>query len=100
MLRSESARSLNALMPEWWNRQTRESQKLLLRRMGSSPILGTRKFLMEGMWHMKSKIIKELKARGIRYADKEGVGRVKLEHLKFPQLANLLGEIIAKENQN
>ena len=52
------------------------------------------------MWHMKSKIIKELKARGIRYADKECVGRVKLEHLKFPQLANLLGEIIAKENQN
>ena len=49
---------------------------------------------------MKRDVIKALKAMGIRHADKEGVGRVKLEHLKFPQLANLLGEIIAKENQN
>ena len=47
---------------------------------------------------MKRNIIKALKARGIRYADKEGVGRVKLEHLKFPQLVNLLGEVMAKEN--
>ena len=49
---------------------------------------------------MKRNIIKALKARGIRYADKEGVGRVKLEHLKFPQLATLLGEVMAKENLN
>ena len=49
---------------------------------------------------MKRNIIKALKARGIRYADKEGAGRVKLEHLKFPQLANLLGEVMAKENLN
>lgn len=48
---------------------------------------------------MKRNIIKALKAKGIRYADKEGVGRVKLEHLKFAQLANLLGEI-EKENLN
>ena len=49
---------------------------------------------------MKRNIIKALKARGIRYADKEGSGRVKLEHLKFPQLVNLLSEIMAKENLN
>ena len=49
---------------------------------------------------MKRNIIKALKVRGVRYADKEGVGRVKLEHLKCSQLANLLGEIMAKENLN
>ena len=32
---------------------------------------------------MKRDIIKALKAKGIRYAEKKGVGRVKLEHLKF-----------------
>lgn len=41
---------------------------------------------------MKRDIIKALKAKGIRYAEKEGVGRVKLEHLKFAQLANLLAQ--------
>lgn len=49
---------------------------------------------------MKRNIIKALKARGIRYADKEGVGRVKLEHLKCSQLANLLGEIMVKKSLN
>ena len=49
---------------------------------------------------MKRDIIKALKARGIRYAEKKGVGRVKLEHLKFSQLASLLGEVIDKENLN
>ena len=48
---------------------------------------------------MKRDIIKALHAMGIRYADKEGVGRVKLEHLKFPQLATLLGEV-QKKNLN
>ncbi len=49
---------------------------------------------------MKRDIIKALKARGIRYAEKKGVGRVKLEHLKFSQLASLLGEVMDKENLN
>lgn len=39
---------------------------------------------------MKRKIIKELEAMGIRYADKPGVGRVKLSHLRTADLANLL----------
>lgn len=49
---------------------------------------------------MKRDIIKALKAKGIRYAEKKGVGRVKLEHLKFSQLASLLGEVMDKENLN
>ena len=47
---------------------------------------------------MKRDIIKALKARGIRYAEKKGVGRVQLEHLKFAQQASLLGEVMDKEN--
>ena len=47
---------------------------------------------------MKRDIIKALKEKGIRYAEKKGVGRVKLEHLKFSQLASLLGEVMDKEN--
>lgn len=35
---------------------------------------------------MKRDIIKALHKLGIRYADKPGVGRVKLEHFKFSQL--------------
>jgi hypothetical protein len=41
---------------------------------------------------MKRDVIKALKAMGIRHADKEGVGRVKLEHLKFEQLVSLLAK--------
>ena len=48
---------------------------------------------------MKRDLIKTLKAMGIRYADKEGYGRVKLEHLKYSQLAQLLAQI-EKENLN
>lgn len=42
---------------------------------------------------MKRDLIKALKEKGIRYADKEGIGRVKLEHLRFSQLAALLAKI-------
>lgn len=45
---------------------------------------------------MKRKIIKELEALGIRYAEKPGVGSVKLSHLKFADLVNLLAK--AKED--
>ena len=41
---------------------------------------------------MKRKMIKELEAMGIRYADKPGVGRVKLSHLRTADLANLLAK--------
>ena len=52
---------------------------------------------------MKRKIIKELEAMGIRYAEKPGVGMVKLNHLKSPFLINLLAksqERIEKINAN
>lgn len=39
---------------------------------------------------MKRDIIKKLNAQGIRYAEKPGVGRVKLQHLKYFQLCALL----------
>lgn len=45
---------------------------------------------------MKRKIIKELEAMGIRKAEKPGMGMVKLSHLKFPDLANLLGKVKAE----
>lgn len=39
---------------------------------------------------MKRKIIKELEAIGVRYAEKPGIGNVKLSHLKTADLINLL----------
>ena len=39
----------------------------------------------------KGQMVKELKAKGIRKGEKEGVGVVKLEHLKYYQIANLWG---------
>ena len=48
---------------------------------------------------MKRDLIKFLKSKGIRRAKKEGVGEVKLEHLKTSQLATLVAEI-EKENLN
>lgn len=44
---------------------------------------------------MKRRIIKELEALGIRYAEKPGVGRVKLSHLRTADLANLLEKVRA-----
>ena len=41
---------------------------------------------------MKRKIIKELEAIGVRYAEKPGVGMVKLGHLKTSMLISLLAE--------
>lgn len=42
---------------------------------------------------MKRDLIKALYAYGIRYAEKEGVGTVKLQHLKYSQLAFLLAKL-------
>lgn len=40
----------------------------------------------------KGQMIKDLKKAGVRKAVKEGVGLVKLEHLKFYQVCNLWTE--------
>lgn len=45
---------------------------------------------------MKGKVIKELESMGIRYAEKEKEGLVKINHLRFPQLVKLLAEEKAK----
>lgn len=42
---------------------------------------------------MKRDLIKALRGYGIRYAEKEGAGLVKLQHLKYSQLAFLLFKV-------
>lgn len=43
---------------------------------------------MKGMKGMKRKVKEKLLAHGIRYMDKQGVGRVKLSHMKTVDLIN------------
>lgn len=42
---------------------------------------------------MKAKAIKELHAMGVRYAEKQGRGRVSLSHLKTVEIIGLLDTI-------
>lgn len=46
----------------------------------------------------KRDLIKDLHKMGVRYADKPGCGRVKLEHLKNADLATLHYKVINENN--
>ena len=48
---------------------------------------------------MKRNLIKELEAMGVRRAEKPGVGSVKLSHLKFPYLADILAKVKAERGE-
>lgn len=55
--------------------------------------------MAERVTGLKSKFINELHARGIYRADKQGVGRVKLEHFKTAELARLITELENAEDK-